>query len=214
MKKYIALALSLVLLVACSSKPKATKKDVEYGPEPVLTGFTPDPAKTIEVTLNTNKGKIVMDLFQDLAPESVNNFATLANSGYYDGVIFHRIIKDFMIQGGDPTGTGSGNPGYSIKGEFAANGYDNPLEHTRGVLSMARSQNPDSAGSQFFIMHGDSPHLDGNYAAFGIVTEGMDIVDEIAHAEVKGERPTEEIVIESSSVKTNGLNIDEFTKLK
>ena len=120
------------------------------------------------------------ELYPEHAPQSVGNFISLANSGFYDGLIFHRVIPDFMIQGGDPQGTGMGGPGYGIKGEFAANGVENPIRHTRGVISMARSQMPNSAGSQFFIMHADAPHLDGNYAAFGHVVEGMDVVDEIA----------------------------------
>ena len=121
------------------------------------------------------------ELYPETAPQSVGNFIALANSGFYDGLIFHRVIPGFMIQGGDPKGTGIGGPGYHIKGEFAMNGVKNPLKHTYGVLSMARSMMPDSAGSQFFIMTSDSPHLDGQYAAFGRVVEGMDTVDEIAN---------------------------------
>ena len=120
------------------------------------------------------------ELYPDIAPNTVNNFISLINSGFYNGLTFHRIIHGFMIQGGDPEGTGMGGPGYSIKGEFAANGVKNDLKHTRGVLSMARAMDPDSAGSQFFIMHQDAPHLDGQYAAFGKVIEGMDVVDAIA----------------------------------
>ena len=119
------------------------------------------------------------ELYPDIAPQSVGNFIALANSGFYDGLIFHRVIPGFMIQGGDPQGTGMGGPGYCIKGEFAMNGVNNPLKHTYGVLSMARSMMPDSAGSQFFIMTSDSPHLDGQYAAFGKVLEGMDVADAI-----------------------------------
>ena len=119
------------------------------------------------------------ELYPDVAPQSVGNFTALANSGFYDGLTFHRVIPGFMIQGGDPKGIGIGGPGYCIKGEFAANGFDNPLKHTYGVLSMARSMMPDSAGSQFFIMTSDSPHLDGQYAAFGKVLEGMDVAEDI-----------------------------------
>ena len=119
------------------------------------------------------------ELYPEVAPQSVGNFAALANSGFYDGLTFHRVIPGFMIQGGDPKGIGMGGPGYCIKGEFAANGVDNPLKHTYGVLSMARSMMPDSAGSQFFIMTSDSPHLDGQYAAFGKVLEGMDVAEDI-----------------------------------
>ena len=124
------------------------------------------------------------ELYPEVAPNTVNNFISLVKKGFYDGLIFHRIISGFMIQGGDPDGTGMGGPGYSIKGEFSYNGVDNNLKHSRGVLSMARAQHPDSAGSQFFIMHQDAPHLDGQYAAFGKVVEGMDVVDEIAAVDV------------------------------
>ena len=126
-------------------------------------------------------GKMTGELYPDIAPESVGNFIALANSGFYDGLIFHRVIPGFMIQGGDPKGIGIGGPGYSIKGEFAANGFANPLKHTYGVLSMARSMMPNSAGSQFFIMTSDSPHLDGQYAAFGKVLEGMEVADSIVN---------------------------------
>ena len=133
------------------------------------------------VTITMEDGKVMTaELYPDKAPNTVNNFISLVKKGYYDGLTFHRVIPGFMIQGGCPEGTGMGGPGYAIKGEFAANGVDNPLRHTRGVISMARSQMPDSAGSQFFIMHADAPHLDGQYAAFGRVVEGMDVVDEIA----------------------------------
>ena len=127
-----------------------------------------------------NGKKIKAELYPDIAPITVENFLKLVNDGFYDGLIFHRVIPGFMIQGGCPNGTGTGGPGWHIKGEFAANGVKNDLKHTRGVLSMARSMMPDSAGSQFFIMHEDAPHLDGNYAAFGRVVEGIEVVDEIA----------------------------------
>ena len=133
------------------------------------------------VTFTMADGKVMKaELYPEVAPNTVNNFISLVKKGFYDGLIFHRVIKGFMIQGGDPEGIGIGGPGYSIKGEFAQNGFENNLKHTRGVLSMARSQMPDSAGSQFFIMHQDAPHLDGAYAAFGKVTEGLDVVDQIA----------------------------------
>ena len=125
-------------------------------------------------------GKIVCELYPEKAPQSVRNMIALANKGFYDGLIFHRVISGFMIQGGCPKGTGTGGPGYCIKGEFKLNGVKNNLSHKRGVVSMARAQSPNSAGSQFFIMHADAPHLDGSYAAFGHVVEGMDVVDEIA----------------------------------
>lgn len=133
------------------------------------------------VTIEMESGKIInIELFPDIAPNTVNNFISLINQNFYDGLIFHRVIEGFMLQGGCPDGTGMGGPSYSIKGEFSQNGFENSLHHSAGVLSMARSQMPDSAGSQFFIMHQDSPHLDGSYAAFGKVTENMDVVNEIA----------------------------------
>ena len=127
-----------------------------------------------------NGGTMVLELYPEIAPITVENFVKLANEGFYNGLIFHRVIAGFMIQGGDPTGTGMGGPGYQIKGEFASNGVKNTLKHTRGVISMARSMHPDSAGSQFFIMHQNAPHLDGSYAAFGKLTEGFDVLDRIA----------------------------------
>ena len=130
------------------------------------------------VTIEMNNGDIMKaELYPEIAPNTVNNFISLVNKGFYDGVIFHRVIRGFMIQGGDPQGTGVGGPGYSIKGEFSGNGFANDLKHTPGVLSMARTMMPDSAGSQFFIMHETSPHLDGQYAAFGKICEGLDIVN-------------------------------------
>ena len=127
-----------------------------------------------------NAAEMVLELYPDTAPITVENFVSLAKKGFYDGLIFHRVIENFMIQGGDPDGVGTGGPGYSIKGEFAANGVKNDLKHTRGVISMARAMDPDSAGSQFFIMHKDAPHLDGNYAAFGKLTDGFEELDRIA----------------------------------
>ncbi|MBE6701114.1 MAG: peptidylprolyl isomerase [Ruminococcaceae bacterium] len=137
--------------------------------------------KTQNATITLeNGGEIKLELYPDIAPVTVENFVKLANEGFYDGLIFHRVIPGFMIQGGCPEGSGMGGPGYSIKGEFSANGFNNPLKHDRGVISMARSMNPNSAGSQFFIMHEKAPHLDGQYAAFGKVTEGIEEVDKIA----------------------------------
>ncbi len=136
-----------------------------------------NPIVTIEME---NGGVIRMELYPEIAPNSVNNFLSLVNTGYYNGLIFHRVIKGFMIQGGCPQGNGMGGPGYCIPGEFASNGFKNDLKHARGVISMARASDPNSAGSQFFLMHEDAPHLDGQYAAFGKVTQGMDIVDAIA----------------------------------
>ena len=153
-----------------------------------------------------NGGVITAELYPELAPNTVANFVNLVESGFYDGLIFHRVIPGFMIQGGDPQGTGMGGPGYSIKGEFARNGFrENTLRHTRGVLSMARSMMPNSAGSQFFIMHADAPHLDGDYAAFGKVTDGMDVVDRIASVRTgMQDRPVEEQQIKCATVDTFG----------
>ena len=162
-----------------------------------------NPIVTLEME---NGGVIKAELYPEIAPNTVANFVTLVASGFYDGLIFHRVIPGFMIQGGDPQGTGMGGPGYSIKGEFARNGFkQNNLRHSRGVLSMARSMMPNSAGSQFFIMHADAPHLDGDYAAFGKVTEGMDVVDAIA-ATPTGyqDRPVSEQRIKKATVDTFG----------
>ena len=147
------------------------------------------------VTIEMENGKTIKaELYPEKAPNTVNNFISLASSGFYDGLIFHRVIAGFMIQGGDPAGVGTGGPGYSIKGEFALNGFkQNDLKHERGVLSMARAMAPDSAGSQFFIMHEDAPHLDGQYAAFGKLTDGFDVLDEIACCRTdRSDRPYEE----------------------
>ncbi len=161
-----------------------------------------------------NGGVIRAELYPETAPQSVRNFISLIQEKYYDGLIFHRVIKDFMIQGGDPEGTGSGGPGYCIKGEFASNGFPNTLKHTAGVLSMARTMIPDSAGSQFFIMHKDAPHLDGEYAAFGKVTEGMDVVNAIAETPTDwSDRPKEEQKIKTMTVETFGVAYPEPEKL-
>ena len=158
-----------------------------------------------------NGGIIKLALDASAAPNTVN-FLSLADKGYYDGLTFHRIIPGFMIQGGCPDGTGMGGPGYSIKGEFAANGVKNPLKHKRGVISMARAMNPNSAGSQFFIMHQDAPHLDGQYAAFGQVTEGMDVVDAIAAVPTGyADRPIEPVRIKK--VTLEGETVEEPEKL-
>lgn len=149
-------------------------------------------------------GTIKIELYEDIAPITVENFITLVDDGYYDGLTFHRIIPGFMIQGGCPSGTGMGGPGYHIKGEFTANGFPNNLKHTRGVISMARAMDPNSAGSQFFIMHADAPHLDGQYAAFGKVVEGMDVVDKIANVEVDyNDHPLQEVVIEKAYLENS-----------
>ena len=150
-----------------------------------------------------NGGVIKAELYPEIAPNTVNNFLSLVNRGFYDGLIFHRVIPGFMIQGGDPQGTGMGGPGYRIKGEFAHNGFKNDLKHERGVLSMARSMMPDTAGSQFFIMHAKAKHLDGEYAAFGMVIEGMDVVEKIAAVPTDADhKPTEDVVITSVELGT------------
>ena len=158
------------------------------------------------VTFEMENGKTFKaELYPEIAPNTVNNFISLVRKGFYDGLIFHRVIKGFMIQGGCPKGTGTGNPGYSIKGEFSSNGFKNDLSHDPGVLSMARAMNPDSAGSQFFVMHQKSPHLDGEYAAFGRVTEGMDVVNEIAECRTSwADKPVVPQVMKKVTVETFG----------
>ena len=159
------------------------------------------------VTFEMENGYIMKaELYPEIAPNTVNNFISLVQNGFYDGLIFHRVISGFMIQGGCPDGTGMGGPGYTIKGEFSQNGFANDLRHTEGVLSMARAMHPDSAGSQFFIMHKNSPHLDGAYAAFGKITEGMDIVNKIAETATDySDRPLEEQKMKKVTVDTMGV---------
>lgn len=160
-----------------------------------------------------NGGVMKLELYPEIAPQSVYNFVSLARSGFYDGLTFHRIIPGFMIQGGDPEGTGMGGPGYCIRGEFAMNGFDNDLKHTRGVLSMARAMNPDSAGSQFFIMVEDAPHLDGQYASFGRVITGMDVCDRIVSARRNfNDKPLKPQRMKSVTVETFGETFDEPEK--
>lgn len=167
------------------------------------------------ITMEMEDGSIIRaELYPDIAPNTVNNFLSLVNKGFYNGLIFHRVIEDFMIQGGCPEGSGMGGPGYSIKGEFAQNHFKNDLKHTEGVLSMARAMNPDSAGSQFFIMHKTSPHLDGAYAAFGKVTEGMDTVNRIAETDVDyNDRPLIPQVIKAMTAETFGTEYPEPEKM-
>lgn len=167
------------------------------------------------VTITMENGDLMKaELYPDIAPISVNNFISLINQGFYNGLIFHRVIRGFMIQGGCPDGTGMGGPGYSIKGEFAHNGVANDLKHTKGVLSMARAMHPNSAGSQFFIMHKTSPHLDGEYAAFGKIIEGMDVVNKIAETATDySDRPIEDQKIKSMTVETFGAEYPEPDKI-
>ena len=166
------------------------------------------------VTITMESGDVIKaELYPEIAPNTVNNFISLVKKGFYDGLIFHRVINGFMIQGGCPEGTGMGGPGYTIKGEFSHNGFKNDLKHTPGVLSMARAMHPDSAGSQFFIMHMAAPHLDGEYAAFGKVTEGMDIVNKIAQTDTDyHDRPLNPQVIRSMTVNTMGTDYPEPEK--
>ena len=163
------------------------------------------------VTITMENGDVMKaELYPEIAPNTVNNFISLIQKNFYDGVIFHRVIRGFMLQGGDPDGNGTGGPGYSIKGEFSSNGFKNDLKHTPGVLSMARTMIPDSAGSQFFIMHQTSPHLDGEYAAFGKVIEGMDVVNKIAEMPTDYmDRPLEDQVMKSVTVDTFGVEYPE-----
>lgn len=167
------------------------------------------------ITITMDNGDIIKaELYPEIAPQSVNNFLSLINKKFYDGLIFHRVISGFMIQGGDPEGTGMGGPGYSIKGEFAQNGFKNDLKHTEGVLSMARSMMPNSAGSQFFIMHKTSPHLDGGYAAFGKVIEGLENVNKIAECDTDwNDRPLTPQVIKSITAETFGIDYPEPDKM-
>ena len=172
-----------------------------------------DQNKETLLKIETSMGDITVKLYNE-TPRHRDNFIKLAEEGTYEGTLFHRVIKDFMIQGGDPTGTGMGGPGYSIKGEFAQNGFENNLKHTEGVLSMARSMMPDSAGSQFFIMHKDAPHLDGSYAAFGKVIEGMDAINKIAECKTDwNDRPREDQVMKTVTVETFGVDYPEPEKL-
>ena len=170
-----------------------------------------NPIVTIEMQ---NGDKIQLELYPDIAPNTVNNFVALVNKGFYNGLKFHRVIRGFMVQGGDPEGTGMGGPGYSIKGEFSYNHFNNSLKHTAGVISMARSQRPDSAGSQFFIMHKDSPHLDGSYAAFGKVMEGLSVINKIAETKTDySDAPLEPQIMKTVTVETFGVEYPEPEKV-
>lgn len=167
------------------------------------------------VTITMDNGKVIKaELYPDIAPNTVNNFISLINSGFYNGLTFHRVIYNFMLQGGCPDGTGMGGPGYHIKGEFSTNGFKNDLKHTEGVLSMARTMIPDSAGSQFFIMHKDAPHLDGQYAAFGKVIEGMEIVNEIAECDTDfSDKPLDPQIMKAVTVETFGIEYPQPEKV-
>ncbi len=219
MKKTIVLLLAALTLcsLACAGKAPAAEKTNEETAKTIDLKEDPNVDKTHPIAVITMQdgGVIQMELYPETAPESVKNFISLANSGFYDGLIFHRVIMGFMIQGGDPKGTGAGGPGYCIKGEFAVNGVQNDISHVRGVVSMARKSRPyDSAGSQFFIVHEDSTFLDGQYAAFGRVISGMDVVDRIAKTTTDSkDKPYKDQVMASVRVETWGVDYGEPTKL-
>ena len=207
MKKIFMVIACLMLITGCAQK-NAVEPTEDVQPteavtvENVTENSTEGIEEVVRAVITMESGDTIkLELYPDIAPITVENFKTLANDGFYDGLTFHRIISGFMIQGGDPKGNGTGGPGHTIKGEFEANGVKNDLKHTRGVISMARSQAPDSAGSQFFIMHADSPWLDGQYAAFGKVTEGIEVVDKIASVQTDMyDAPLEKVVIESIKI--------------
>lgn len=207
----VGISAILIGLVGCTNNNNNSNQNNDSESETTIESSGELPIATIKVK---DFGVIKAELYPDKAPNTVNNFISLANSGFYDGLIFHRVIEGFMNQGGDPDGIGTGGPGYSIKGEFSNNGYTkNDLKHTAGVLSMARSNDPDSAGSQFFIMTEEAPHLDGQYAAFGKVIEGMDVVDKIESVTLSGEKPKETVQIESIKVDTKGKTYNEAEKI-
>ncbi len=220
MKRFIKVSIAIMLmipalLIGCGnssvSNDSNSKSITDESTEDNSIESTENlPIATIEVE---GYGIIKAELYPEIAPNTVNNFIYLANSGFYDNLTFHRVIKDFMIQGGDPNGNGTGGPGYSIEGEFTSNGIANSLKHTEGVLSMARAQDPNSAGSQFFIMTKAASHLDGEYASFGKVINGMDVVHEIENVKTgSNDKPKEDIVIKSINVDTKGVDYSEPEK--
>lgn len=219
LKKIIGVTLlmtPLMLFVGCN-QTESGKGEVPSTNEPTTKVEAQAIQTTPIVTMKIKDyGTVTLELYPEMAPNTVNNFITLANSGFYDGLIFHRVVPNFVIQGGDPDGMGSGGPGYSIAGEFSSNGYTaNTLLHTKGVLSMARAMAADTAGSQFFIMTADNPSLDGQYAAFGKVTEGLDIIEKIGNVETNGrEKPLTDVVIESIRVETNGVEVPAVIKVE
>lgn len=219
-KKYlglIMLGLLIFVLQACgqnaTNQAENNSNDNQSNSNEQAIEKVETDAKPLVTMKMADGGEVQIELYPEVAPNTVNNFIDLIEDGYYDGLIFHRVIKDFMIQGGDPEGTGTGGPGYSIPGEFSSNGYDNDITHEPGVLSMARTQDPDSAGSQFFIVTGNASHLDGDYAAFGKVVEGMDVVDEIEAVETgKNDKPEEDQTIEAMTVDLDGYQPNEVVK--
>ncbi|MDT8860393.1 peptidylprolyl isomerase [Alkalihalobacillus sp. MEB130] len=206
----IAFFACLLLVTGCGTAPEVEQEEeeVQVDEEESETGYTLDVEENPVVTITMENGdEIVVELYPDIAPNTVVNFVSLVEDGFYDGLTFHRVIPGFMVQGGDPNGDGSGGPDYSIEGEFEANGFENPLNHERGVISMARTNDPNSAGSQFFIMVEQSAQLDGQYAAFGKVLEGMEAVDEIVHSERDSrDKPLEEQRMASVTVDTKGYD--------
>lgn len=208
MKKiYTLLFVTMVMLILAACGSETTNDTAQESTPDYTADITKNPIVTITME---NDEKIIIELEPKTAPNTVANFITLVEDGFYDGLIFHRVIPGFMVQGGDPDGTGTGGPNYSIKGEFTSNGFENSLIHERGVLSMARSGQPDSAGSQFFIMVDQASHLDGKYAAFGKVIEGMDIVDQIVAVERDGgDKPLEDQKMKSVEVDTKGFDYPE-----
>lgn len=229
---FLAVAAMALTIAACGAKPDNTTESTptatpvpKQSEQPAAPATTEPPAKQLELqssdqhpvlTIELSNDKVIkVELYPEVAPNTVNNMISLANKGFYDGLIFHRVIPRFMIQGGDPQGNGSGGPGYSIKGEFTNNGFENLLIHKRGVISMARGNGlPDSAGSQFFIMVADSPHLDKDYASFGEVIEGMDAVDEIVEQKSQNDRPLEPIAMKKVTVDTKNLTFEEPVIIK
>ena len=199
---FASILASALALVGCSSESNMEE--------------TRTPPKELPVAIMVVKdfGKVEIELYPHIAPNTVNNFISLANSGFYDGLTFHRVIKDFMVQGGDPEGSGMGGPGYKINGEFSKNKFQNDLKHTEGIISMARSQNKNSAGSQFFIVTKNASHLDGKYASFGKVINGMDIVHDIENIKTgANNKPINNVIIESIKVDTKGVDYQEPEKI-
>lgn len=229
---FLAAAALALTIAACGAKPDNTTESTQtaapvpkQSEQPAAQATTELPAKQLELqdsdqhpvlTIELSNDKVIkVELYPEVAPNTVNNMISLANKGFYDGLIFHRVMPGFMIQGGDPHGNGSGGPGYSIKGEFTNNGFENLLLHTRGVISMARAKPNDSAGSQFFIMVADAPHLDKDFASFGEVIEGMDAVDEIvAQKRNRIDKPLEPIAMKKVTVDTKNLTFEEPVIIK
>ncbi|GAA0120826.1 peptidylprolyl isomerase [Clostridium faecium] len=215
MSLLLVMILSFSLFIGCSKKEEPNNENNDSANVDTTQTEKGKDDKNPVATIEMEDGsKIKIELYPDAAPNTVRNFISLANSNFYDGLIFHRVIPDFMIQGGDPEGTGIGGPGYSIKGEFSSNGFENNLNHDRGVISMARSQDKNSAGSQFFIMHKNSPHLDGEYAAFGKVIEGMEVIDKIAAVETDNQdKPKEDVKMKKVTVDTFGVEYKDVDKM-